>query len=198
MQDNDHTSQEVGLTPVATFVLWTGCLVVGIRGLIVTQAFRSLPPRQLLTVQAELINPQLTNDRPSSPLARSAVPLAAAPPPPSAERFVDPALPPLHPINAPGMSAVPTIALTYGEGEGEQPAPEYPPEAVVDGEEGSVKILMDVDENGRVTSAQAIEPCRWPLLNESAVRSVRETWRFRPGPKRRYEVTIDFVLTKRQ
>lgn len=195
----ERTYPEVGLTRVATFVVWAGCLGVGIRGLIVTRAFRSLPPAQPPTVQAELINAQPTNQRTAAAAEPSPTPeMAQAPPPPTAEAFVDPALPPVHQVNAPSMAAPPTVGLTYGQGEGDQLAPEYPPEAVLDGEEGTVQVLMNVDEDGRVTSAEAISPCKWPLLNESAVRAVRETWRFGPGKKRRFEVSIQFVLNKHQ
>jgi protein TonB len=87
--------------------------------------------------------------------------------------------------------------LTYGQGEGRQPAPEYPREAVLDREEGTVIVRFTVDENGHVTSAEASTSSRWPALNHAAVRAVRDTWRFPPGPPRNYEVSIQFQLVQK-
>jgi len=84
--------------------------------------------------------------------------------------------------------------LTFGRGEGKQPKPGYPRRAVLEGQQGVVVIRFSVGENGRVAAAEAIQPSRWPLLNEEALRTVRERWRFRPGAVRSYEVAIRFVL----
>lgn len=97
----------------------------------------------------------------------------------------------------PGTSAVPAPeALVFGQGEGRQPAPEYPPRARREGQEGTAVIRFTVGADGRVESAEAVRPTRWPLLNESALRAVRERWRFRAGTVRRYEVSIRFELTR--
>lgn len=86
--------------------------------------------------------------------------------------------------------------LTFGTGEGRQPAPDYPRRAIREGQEGTVVVRFVVNADGRVVSAQAHEPSAWPLLNESAVRVVRERWRFRAGDPRTYEVAIRFELKK--
>src|ERR1700733_177825 len=61
--------------------------------------------------------------------------------------------------------------LTYGQGEGVQPAPEYPREAVLARQQGTVVIRFSVNEDGWVQTAQAISPCPFPLLNQAAVRA---------------------------
>jgi protein TonB len=86
--------------------------------------------------------------------------------------------------------------LTFGTGEGRQPAPEYPRRAMREGQEGTVVVRFVVGANGRVVSAQAHEPCPWELLNDAAVRVIRERWRFREGQPRAYEVAIRFQLKK--
>jgi TonB family protein len=86
--------------------------------------------------------------------------------------------------------------LTFGQGEGRQPAPEYPRRAMQEGQEGLVGVRFTVGENGRVLTAEPIAPAPWPLLNEAALRAVRERWRFRPGPPRSYEVAIRFELKR--
>ena len=86
--------------------------------------------------------------------------------------------------------------LTFGEGEGRQPAPEYPPAAVRGGQEGTVRVGFGVGVNGRVLDAAVVAPSPWPLLNQAAVRTVRNRWRFQPGGMRRYEVSIHFHIEK--
>lgn len=90
----------------------------------------------------------------------------------------------------------PAQTLTYGQGEGRQPAPEYPRQAVREGQEGTVRVRFTVGESGRVLAAEAIDPCPWPLLNEAALRAIRERWRFRSGAPRAYEVSIRFALAR--
>ncbi|HKX60910.1 MAG TPA: energy transducer TonB [Verrucomicrobiae bacterium] len=92
--------------------------------------------------------------------------------------------------------APPVQPLTYGVGEGRQPAPEYPRAAERAGQEGTVRVRFTVGENGRVLATDASSPSPWSLLNESALRVIRERWRFRPGAVRLYEVSIRFELRK--
>jgi len=87
-------------------------------------------------------------------------------------------------------------SLTLGQGEGTQPAPEYPRAAVRAGQEGTVRIGLLVGEDGRVVAAEVVAPSPWPLLNEAALRVVRQRWRFAAGTLRRYEVPIQFQLQK--
>lgn len=86
--------------------------------------------------------------------------------------------------------------IAYGQGEGRQPAPVYPRQAVREGQEGMVTVRFSVDENGRVLGVEAVTPAPWPLLNAAALRAVKERWRFQPGPARLYEVAIRFELKR--
>jgi protein TonB len=103
---------------------------------------------------------------------------------------------PAEPVktNAPAQFVPPPQQLVYGQGEGRQPAPEYPYRARREGQEGVVKVRFLVGEDGRVLSAEAPAPSPWPMLNDSALRVVRERWRFRAGTVRNYEVAIKFQL----
>ncbi|MDR3405058.1 MAG: energy transducer TonB [Chthoniobacter sp.] len=93
------------------------------------------------------------------------------------------------------IQAAPAVQqLTYGQGDGRQPAPDYPPEAIAARHQGNVRVRFSVGEDGRVLTAQVVGPCPWPMLNQSALRTVRERWRFRAGPPRLYEVTIAFQI----
>lgn len=96
---------------------------------------------------------------------------------------------------ADGRGTQPTL-LTLGQGEGRQPAPEYPRQAARQRQQGTVVVQFTVGEDGRVQVAEAVTPSPWPLLNAAAVRTVRERWRFRAGPARLYQVAIRFELTQ--
>jgi len=113
---------------------------------------------------------------------------------PKKAAFVAPAAQ-VEPSPAAQLAPVPQ-QLTLGEGEGRQPAPEYPYRARREGQEGVVKVQFTVGENGQVLLAEASSPSHWPLLNQAAVRAVRERWRFRAGTLRLYEVAIRFQLSR--
>jgi TonB family protein len=110
------------------------------------------------------------------------------------------------PVHAPATAATQTTAqyasnapptpqcIIYGQGEGRQPAPDYPLEAKLAHQQGSVVVRFTVGEDGRVQNAQALKPSPFPLLNQAAVRTVHESWRFRAGPPRTYDVEIEFQL----
>ena len=103
--------------------------------------------------------------------------------------------PPAQTAPAPA-AALPVQRLVHGHGEGRQPAPDYPPQALRAGYEGTVTVRFSVGENGRVLAAEAARPCPWRMLNAAAVRVVRERWSFTTGPIRLYEVAIRFEIKK--
>lgn len=73
--------------------------------------------------------------------------------------------------------------LTADEASG-LPKPEYPMEAELAGQTGTVVVEFTIGQNGSVTDAHASKPCRWPILNQACLRLVREQWHFQPGPTR--------------
>ncbi len=200
-----------GLLPVATMVLWCSCLVVGVIGLR-THFHRTAQVFEPAPIDAELLNVEAVNRRPAveenPPPAPSPPPEMSAPPqqpvvvaPSPAIAFAEPVKVQVHVVET-SPSVVVTqpsvIQLTFGEGEGEQPPPEYPDEARFAGQEGTVVVRLRVGEDGRVSDATASSPSPWPLLNSAAVRAVRNTWRFRRGAVRTYEVSIQFQLNRHQ
>ena len=86
--------------------------------------------------------------------------------------------------------------LTFGAGDGRQPAPAYPESARRAGHEGTVVVRFSVGADGHVLAAEAEKTSPWSALNREAVRVVREQWRFPPGALRQYEVAIRFELQK--
>ena len=86
--------------------------------------------------------------------------------------------------------------LTFGVGQGQQPNPDYPREAVLSRQTGTVKVRFTVNADGRVVAAELAAACRWPLLNQAALRAIRERWRFARGDVRSFEVSIEFELNE--
>jgi len=215
-EDGAHQREAVG--SVFTLVVWSGCLVVGIVGLLCPHAPPSpnLKPPEPVSVQAIQVELKADSDPPEidkqPPDAfrmpqedLTPAPLAVARPSPTIA-FAVPVAGPVRvvPLNQAAYSkpegatpAPPPLArtLTFGVGEGKQPAPDYPRRAVQEHQQGAVAIRFVVGENGQVSSAEATQPCAWPLLNEAALRTVREKWRFPAGAMRVYDIVIRFQIT---
>jgi periplasmic protein TonB len=214
-----HDADSISGVGVFTLVLWLGCLLIGGLGFALHYSYPRPPQAQPPPVKVEMLEVKLT-DNPQPPPESSqnlAVtdpstqpqipqPIAVAQPSP-AIAFTLPVKGPVHVVEAskaaysqsisPATATAPAPQrLTFGEGEGKQPAPDYPRRAQQEGQEGGVLVRFTVAENGHVAAAQTLEPCRWPLLNQSALRVVKERWRFSPGPLRVYDVQIRFVLTQ--
>lgn len=100
------------------------------------------------------------------------------------------------PTNSMASTPLPLQQISFGRGEGRQPAPDYPYAAAREGQEGVVTVRFTVGEAGRVLAAEVSAPCPWPLLNQAAERAIRERWRFQRGSPRLYEVGIRFELNK--
>jgi protein TonB len=225
-----QSPKESSLTPVFTLVLWTITCSISVIGVLVPYVRPHMPLRKEVTVTAEALQVQLTQEPVIQRPAELTSPPEAQPPDlrsvvqpielPAFTAVADPAvvafaLPIEGPIrvveakvaafaspaesprtNAPVVAIPPPQQLTYGQGEGRQPAPEYPFKARREGQEGVVIVRFLVGEDGRVVSAEPSSSSPWPLLNSSAVRVVRERWRFAPGATRHYEVAIRFQLAR--
>jgi protein TonB len=218
--------REVPAVAVATLVLWTCCASVGVAGSLLAYARPSAPRQEPPALQAEPLAVALTHqpvEEPASPSSDfSGAPDAGSQPAtvPSPVPVAEPgpgvafAIPTAGPVRVVSFSeashrrrggavaetaqrgGVGAQTLVFGQGDGRQPAPAYPPRASRQGQEGVVGVRLTVDSAGRVIAAEAAQPCVWPLLNEAAVRTVQERWRFRPGPVRVFDVAIRFRLKK--
>lgn len=209
-----------------TLVVWMLCLIVGVLGLLLPYPWPKPPMKEPPPVAAEEIKVEIASDATAAPNAVAPTasdepavpppsPQAIAPPSPLTNVAVPtPAVAFAVPVDvaarvveanhaAPASAAevaaaVPPVQqLTYGTGEGRQPAPEYPREAIVAHQQGTVTVRFIVNKDGAVQTADVISPSPWPLLNQAAVRAVRDTWRFSPGTVRNYEVSIQFQLKER-
>lgn len=216
--------EHVDLLSVITLVLWLAAVAIGLIGLLLPSGVAApppasqpaAPPTQVLNVMLEQPAPPepappQQASQPPTPATPQQTPASGAPPAmPALAAAPSPAIAFAIPVSGPTqlsdaapagltrdipLHALPPVhRLVYGQGEGRQPAPQYPAEAVADQQQGVVVVRFLVDPNGEVRSAQAISPCPWPLLNDAAVGAVRDTWRFPPGTLRSYEVSIRFQL----
>jgi protein TonB len=211
---------------VLTLVVWLGCASIAALGFAMPYARPQAKPAPPPPMAVEMLKVELSNEPLPEPELPAANPLAVPPPPelvaqpqlpqPVAVAMPSPAIAFAVPVEGPvrvveaapagyarsesaatAPSAVPPVQrLTFGQGAGKQPAPEYPLAAQNAGQEGVVNVRFMVADNGRVVAAETATPSPWPLLNESAVRTVRHRWRFPAGTLRAYEVAIRFVLPK--
>ena len=203
---------------MVTFVTWTVCLAVGLLGFLlpysrVHRFIREPEPVKVEKLFVQLgkqtITPTENERQPGNGGSPTALPSDEMAPPPIPVAEPSPAIAFAVPVEgatrvvpfdqaAYGRPSkpVPTVQrLTFGVGAGQQASPEYPREAIEQHQEGTVVIRLVVGESGLVTSAEVIQPCPWPLLNESAVRTVRHQWQFAPGSLRTYDVPIHFQIT---
>jgi protein TonB len=206
------------LLAVTTSVVWLGCVAVGLTGLYWLPAPPPPASRKVTPVEAKLIHVELSEQAaavPSTPAAaaRASPVVAATDQPPAPPMIATPsAVAFALPTTAPLLLAAPSHAmppsseashsaavehLSYASVQGEQPRPEYPLEAKIAHQEGTVLIRFTIGEDGRVASADVLQPSPFPLLNDSALRCVREEWRFAPGPLRVCDIPIEFKLVQR-
>lgn len=206
----------ISLTQLTTLIVWVCCGSVGLFGFVLPYAHPAKPaaPEPL---PVEVLNVQLSAVPEVQPLSgASGQPSAAALVIPSAPQPMAVAEPsaavafaiPVEniarvaavrnasyyqaPANQVAAPAVQHIA--FGQGEGRQPAPDYPARARREGQQGTVVVRLTVGETGSVLAAEAVTPSPWPLLNDSAVRTVKNRWAFSGGRPRVYEVPIRFAL----
>jgi TonB family protein len=104
--------------------------------------------------------------------------------------------PPAHPM----QGAVPLnttkieIINTTGTG-GRRPAPPYPYDSMMHKEQGTVVLLIEVDQSGRPSSVTVKEPSGYSRLDRTSAEWVKRYWFFGPGAAGRlYESPIVFQL----
>lgn len=72
--------------------------------------------------------------------------------------------------------------------------PEYPPASRRDGEQGDVKLEIEVDERGLPSSARVVSSSGWQRLDEAALKAVRKA-RFIPAKSEGGNVPSKAVIT---
>ena len=206
-----------GLIQVFTLVVWIVWLLVGVLGWCWSrspQTPSSAPlPKPLPPVQAQLLEVQFMDQ----PVAASSAPPdqaepspeVAAPPLPAVAAFT-PAIPFAVPIEGAvrvvtaqqaNLARIPieqkpvVRRLSSADVAGKLAKPDYPAEARILGQQGTVGVRFTVDPDGNVVSAQVIAPS-FPSLNEAALQTVRSQWHFPAGPRRIFDYYFVFRLNQ--
>jgi protein TonB len=99
------------------------------------------------------------------------VPMSAAPTPAEAAPLKRP---------APIARHEPTTVQPTGQG-GDRPRPKYPERAITLEQQGTVTLLVTVDDAGKVVSVEIKESSGSPILDDDAVRWVKRRWTVPPS-----------------
>lgn len=212
----DENLDGPGLLQVFTLVIWIVWVAIGLLGWWLSAAPAVAPapppPKPPPPVQAELLDVELA-DQPlaaenPSPDQPAPVPQTAAPPLPMVAAFT-PAIPFAVPIEGAvrvvnaaqanpariPISQQPVVLRLTNAVAGRLPKPDYPAEARILGQQGTVGIRFTVGADGSVTSAQVIAPSFAPL-NLAALQTVRDEWHFPPGARRIFDYYFVFRLNQ--
>jgi periplasmic protein TonB len=198
------------LLQLATLVFWLACVAVGVVGSAWHTSFmNTVPPLSVkqLTIAVSTDIP-LTPDASPSPANPAVAPVALPPAPPALTTpspAIDLAAPmPIVNIAAPstvhiavGLHPASAAALVHhlvlGQGEAQFIRLTYPEEAQLSDEEGSVGVQFTQGDDGHVSEAHLARPSRWPILNEAALKAVRQS-PFPPGQPGSYDISFEFKL----
>jgi protein TonB len=101
------------------------------------------------------------------------------PPPPPAPVIEAPATPPAPPAPPPQMIGPVSLGSELSVVCPERTSPRYPPSSRRMGEEGTVVLRVELDEQGNVSSAHIATGSGFPRLNEAALAAVK-AWRCTP------------------
>lgn len=101
---------------------------------------------------------------------------------------------PTHTAVPSNESAPRTSRFQPSAGAPDMPHPTYPPLALRRGYEGTAEIDFVVETSGRLSEVRLRKSSGFALLDEAALKTVRERWRFPPGKVRHHFVEIVFQL----
>lgn len=103
--------------------------------------------------------------------------------------------PPLTPLKTvEPLRLLPDLLNNTGAG-GERPRPPYPTIAREEGQQGSVLLLMTVNDAGQITDIEVKDSSGFPILDRSTLEYVKRHWIVPPGKgARRYAAKINYRL----
>jgi periplasmic protein TonB len=99
--------------------------------------------------------------------------------------------PPMNPLQT--QQQIASVGNT-GTG-GERPEPPYPQLAMQSGEQGTIVLLLNTDENGRILSIKVKESSGFPFLDQATVGFIKNHWRLPTNVGTRvFQTSITFKL----
>jgi protein TonB len=100
-------------------------------------------------------------------------------------------------VTRPPPAPAPTRFVPTGKEAGSFPWPRaYPRQALLERQQGTVMLLVQVGEDGRPSSVTIHESSGFGTLDRHALEWVRDNWRWPPGPPRAYYVPFVYQLPK--
>lgn len=101
-------------------------------------------------------------------------------------------------LGQPGASPEAERFAEFADGQeaGFFPAPTYPRESRLRGESGTTRLRWTVRASGEVSDIQVVTSSGSAALDQAAVSTLRNRWRFQPGQVRRYERQFEFQLVR--
>ena len=109
--------------------------------------------------------------------------------------------PPADPLTTPTQPAAPATPMTEPGGETVEPttlvnpAPRYPRSAIRRGLEGVVWLRVLLNADGRPTHVELDTTSGFAVLDQAALRTVRDDWRFSSSPSTTRETTIRITFS---
>jgi TonB family protein len=105
--------------------------------------------------------------------------------------------PPVRPMQpAVPLKKSPAALQSTGAG-GERPQPPYPKIALDQGQQGTVVLLLAVDEAGLITSIEVKQSSGFPMLDRSALDFIKRHWKVVPGSGgRMFEAPINYKIAR--
>ena len=87
-------------------------------------------------------------------------------------------------------------AISNGVIGGEFPRPDFPREAVIRHESGTVEVLVAVKEDGTIENAEIQSTSGSAILDRHALQFLKRKWRWPAGGRREFIVPVEFSLQK--
>jgi len=153
---------------------------------------QTMPEKQEESTEDKTATARVVVVTPESPAINFSVPTIGNVIVPNAVAQAPPVTP-LRAAPAPVHHEPKSIGST-GQG-GDRPQPPYPEMALKFGQQGTVILLLTVDDSGIVQEASIKETSGSPILDHSALEFVKRHWIVPPGQNGRlYEATISYQI----
>ena len=88
-----------------------------------------------------------------------------------------------------------TTAASHIGGHLHNPKPPYPQRSIENGEEGSVRLRVTVEANGKPSAVSLVKSSGYSALDRSALKTVREQYRFIPATRAGVAVRSDYTFS---
>ena len=88
-----------------------------------------------------------------------------------------------------------TTAASHIGGHLHNPKPPYPQRSIENGETGVVRLRVTVEANGKLSAVSLVKSSGYPALDRSALKTVREQYRFIPATRAGVAVRSDYTFS---